>query len=151
MLYRMTQPATAMKFAYPLALLLLVHIVLTVIDGYAVAHVDSVMHLLGGVALAILFAGLLSRAVRAGRCPDPGRVLSLLLVTGLVVCGAVAWEVYEYLSDVFLGTRHQLSLGDTMKDLVLGGLSGLLLATRLYLRPAVRRPVPGAATESGSG
>ena len=113
-----------MKHYYPLVILLLLHTAFIFLNVYSISHVDSAMHLLGGVALAMLVSGLLSQAVGNGWCPDTGRFVTLVLVISLVVTGAVFWEVYEWISDRFLGTHFQVDLDDTMKDLVLGLLGG---------------------------
>lgn len=113
-----------MKYYYPLVILLMLHTAFVFLNVYSIAHVDSVMHLLGGVALAMLVSGLLTQAVGNGWCPDTGTLIKLVLVITLVVTGAVFWEVYEWLSDRFLGTHFQVDLDDTMKDLVLGLLGG---------------------------
>jgi hypothetical protein len=94
------------------------------------------MHLLGGVALAILVSGLLVQAVGNGWCPDTGRLITLVLVISLVVTGAVFWEFYEWMSDWFLGTHFQADLDDTMKDLVFGLLGGAGYAVRDFVTSA---------------
>ena len=113
-----------MRYYYPLVILLLLHTVFVFLNVYSISHVDSVMHLLGGVTLAMLVSGLLTQAVGNAWCPDTGTLIRLVLVISLVVTGAVFWEVYEWLSDRFLGTHFQVDLDDTMKDLVLGLLGG---------------------------
>ena len=113
-----------MKHYYPLVILLLLHTAFVFLNVYSISHVDSVMHLLGGVALAMLISGLLVQAVANNWCPDIGRLVTLVLVMSLVATGAVWWEVYEWMSDRFLGTHFQAGLNDTMKDLVLGLLGG---------------------------
>jgi hypothetical protein len=113
-----------MKHYYSLVLLLLLHTAFIFLNVYSISHVDSAMHLLGGVALAMLVSGFLTQAVGNGWCPDTGRLITLVLVISLVATGAVCWEVYEWVSDRFLGTHFQVDLDDTMKDLVLGLLGG---------------------------
>ena len=113
-----------MKYYYPLVILLLLHTAFVFLNVYSISHMDSAMHLLGGVALAMLVSGLLVQAVENGWCPDIGGLITLVLVMSLVATGAVCWEVYEWTSDWFLGTHFQVDLDDTMKDLVLGLLGG---------------------------
>ena len=117
-----------MKHYYPLVILLLLHTAFIFLNVYSISHVDSAMHLLGGVALAMLVSGLLTQAVEKGWCPDTGRLIRLVLIISLVATGAVCWEVYEWMSDRFLGTHFQVDLDDTMKDLVLGLLGGACYA-----------------------
>lgn len=127
-----------MKHYYPLVILLLLHTAFVFLNVYSISHVDSAMHLLGGVALAMLVSGLLAQAVGNGWCPDTGRFITLVLVISLVVTGAVFWEVYEWMSDRFLGTHFQANLDDTMKDLVLGLLGGAGYAGLDFLTNAAK-------------
>ena len=61
----------------------------------------------------------------------------MLLTVAMVAMMAVLWEFYEALTDRFFGTRAQLGLFDTMKDLfdgMLGGVMGSLPAFLSSLR-----------------
>lgn len=114
-----------MRFAIPLFLLLALHAVFLMLDAYTITHLDSAMHFAGGITLGMFVTGLVGQAVGRGWCPDPGRLLLPLLVVSLVTTGAVCWEIFEWLSDAFLGTHYQLTLDDTIKDLVLGLAGGV--------------------------
>jgi ABC-type nitrate/sulfonate/bicarbonate transport system permease component len=109
-----------MKYALPLGLLMALHTIFLMVDAYTIRHLDSAMHFAGGITLGIFVSGLIAHAIGRGWCPDPGKVLRFVLVVSLVTTGAVCWEVYEWLSDHYLGTHFQVSLNDTVKDLVLG-------------------------------
>lgn len=117
---------TSMKYSIPLVIVLVLHVVFLVVDAYAIPHLDSFMHLAGGVVLGLFVHGLLSCIISRGWLPDPGRVLMLLLIVTLVVTGAVCWEFYEWLSDTFFGTHLQWSVTDTIKDLFLGMCGGII-------------------------
>jgi hypothetical protein len=126
-----------MKFYLPLAVLLLLHPVFLFFGTYSIPHLDSAMHLAGGMALGMFVLGILACAVSRGWCPDPGRYLALVLVVSLVTTGAVCWEFYEWVSDRVFGTRLQHSVADTVKDLLLGLLGGVLYAGfSLIVHPA---------------
>jgi hypothetical protein len=120
-----------MKFAIPLIILLVLHAVFVMLEAYSIRHLDSAMHFFGGITLAIFVTGLTGLAVGRGWCPDPGRLLLSLLVVSMVTTGAVCWEIFEWLSDAFLGTHFQLTLDDTIKDLALGLAGGAVWVTRL--------------------
>ena len=111
-----------MKNYLPLAVLMVLHVVFLSLDLYSVAHLDSVMHLAGGIVLAMCLYGFLVSAIDKGWCPDPGKILSALLVVSLVTTGAVCWECYEWVSDRLFDTHLQPSVTDTVKDLLLGFL-----------------------------
>ncbi|MGB5261723.1 MAG: hypothetical protein WBO34_14555 [Gammaproteobacteria bacterium] len=117
-----------MKYFVPLVVLLILHVVFLLLDAYSMSHLDSVLHLAGGVALGIFIYGVFTCAVSKGWCPDPGRPVTLILVVALVTTGAVCWEFYEWISDTVFGTHLQLTVADTIKDLLLGLLGGLLYA-----------------------
>ena len=117
-----------MKNYLPLAVLIVLHVIFLLLDLYSVAHLDSVMHLAGGIVLAMCLYGFLVSAIDKGWCPDPGKIVSVILVVSLVTTGAVCWEFYEWISDRLFDTRLQPSVTDTVKDLLLGLLGGILYA-----------------------
>lgn len=97
-------------------------------------YVDPVMHLAGGISVAYFFrraasiAGLL--------LGSPTRLGSDLMAFGLAAAAASFWEFGEFVLDCFVGTRFQLTLGNTMRDLMLGvaGAIVYLAAARLVTR-----------------
>lgn len=132
-----------MKYYYPIVGLLVLHVVFLALDTYSSArHLDSVMHLAGGIALGMFVLGVLACTVSRGWCPDPGQHLAIVLVVSLVTTGAVCWEFYEWISDAFFGTRLQLTVVDTVKDLLLGLLGGVLYAVfSLVVHPAAKHGI----------
>ncbi len=121
-----------MKYVLPLALLMGLHTAFVLLDDYSITNLDSVMHFAGGCALGYFILGQIGYAVRKGWCRDPGRVIVLMLIVSLVATGAVCWEIYEWLSDRYIGTHFQPSLDDTMKDLVLGLMGGIFCACMVF-------------------
>ncbi|MBT8123043.1 MAG: hypothetical protein KJO10_10935 [Gammaproteobacteria bacterium] len=115
-----------MKNYLPLAVLMVLPVVFLLLHLYSVAHLDSVMHLAGGIVLAICLYGFLVSTIDRNWCPDPGKIVSALLVVSLVTTGAVCWECYEWVSDRLFDTRLQPSVTDTVKDLLPGLLGGAL-------------------------
>jgi hypothetical protein len=81
---------------------------------------DGPMHYLGGLSMAysVFMAWTYLQARRAIRPID--RFIELVLVFTSVTTIAVFWEFGEYLLDRFLGTDLQVSLPNTMKDLLMG-------------------------------
>jgi len=65
----------------------------------------------------------------------PQRMLSFFIIVFVLAMGVV-WEIFEFGFDVFLGTRMQYSLDDTVMDLVFDLLGGLVVAVLgpVYLR-----------------
>ena len=117
-----------MKYYHPIIFLVFVHIVLLFLDAYYIPHLDSLMHLIGGVFLGLYVRGLLSLAVSKEWCPDPGKVITLVLIISSVATGAVCWEFYEWVSDAVFGTYLQPTVTDTVKDLFMGMMGATLYA-----------------------
>jgi hypothetical protein len=94
---------------------------------------DGPMHVAGGAAIA---HGI-GAALRAR--DDRGHPLApILMVTGTAAV-AVLWEFCEFTIDRLFGTNLQVSLPNTMKDLALGLLGGVVLAISPAIRDAVAR------------
>jgi len=146
-----------MKYVLPLALLMVLHTAFVLLNDYSITYLDSVMHFAGGIVLGYFILGQIGYAVRKGWCRDPGRVVVLVLIVSLVTTGAVCWEIYEWLSDMYIGTHFQPSLDDTIKDLALGLTGGIVCAfmvfrTRAYdellePRERVRKPLESGNSE----
>ena len=93
-------------------------------------YVDPVMHFSGGVAVAYASR----HAVTVG-IDVFGRLTPLaadLCAFGATSAAAVLWEIGEYASDQLIHTNVQLSLDNTMRDLILGvsGAAVFLLVRR---------------------
>lgn len=130
-----------MRYALPILVLFALHAAFLLFGAYSVPHLDSVMHFGGGVALGTLICGLLSRAVRIGWLLPPRRLLLFVLIFSLVTTGAVFWEFFEWTVDTIMGTTMQVSMGDTMKDLLLGQLGAIVYAFAALSPRAHRIPV----------
>lgn len=139
-----------LKIFWPVLVILAFHTLFVIVDAYSEPGLDSLMHFLGGIMLGIVVARLLACAVHRRWCHEPGRLLGAVLVVALVATGALCWEIYEWLSDRYLGTFLQLTLDDTIKDLALGlagGAASAWLQDRQRQR-AVRVAVPCEKTSS---
>lgn len=104
------------------------------------------MHFFGGVAIAFFF----SRAYRVAEETDllgqPSAILYPIAIFALTCAAAVFWEFAEFLSDRFLGTRMQDGLEDTLFDMFLGILGGIVLLAISFLTARQRVPVPEEAS-----
>lgn len=81
-------------------------------------YVDPVMHFLGGVAMAyfahracVVGVDLLGSLTKLGRA---------VLAFSVTCSAAVFWEIGEFAVDSILNTNVQISVGNTMRDLILG-------------------------------
>ena len=89
---------------------------------------DKPTHFVGGFALAYFFAACLKQSQRwVGPIPT---LIQRASCIALAATGALAWEFYEYFSDVVLGTHMNHGVADTLSDLlfsVVGAASFALL------------------------
>ena len=110
-------------------------------DAYALwPQTDTPMHFAGGLAIAFFvsrcFRALPRETVRSSRMV----VLELVLVGSLTATAALFWELAEFGVDQLFGSNVQVSLANTMKDLVLGMAGALtFLAARARQLRASRR------------
>lgn len=85
---------------------------------------DIPTHFLGGAAIAYFFLSAISNSQKVvGPIPYPVQLLFALTSTGTT---AVLWEFVEFSIDFTFGSSHMLGIEDTMKDLFLGLLGGLV-------------------------
>ena len=102
-------------------------------------YVDPISHFMGGVAMAYF----VHRACEFG--PDVLGPLTLLgqsvLVFTTTCSAATFWEFVEFARDRLFDSNVQLSLANTMRDLLLGCLGALVfLAFRGSVRPSSVAP-----------
>lgn len=117
--------------AFPAAVLVVHVFTLAVYDIWW--PYDIPMHFLGGVSIAVGGAAfLVSYAGRDFLRREPRWFLILFLV-GLTMTVGVLWEFMEFGFDLLFHTVNQQGLRDTMGDLAMdlvGGVVGALLGTR---------------------
>jgi hypothetical protein len=103
---------------------------------------DIPMHFFGGVAIAFFFsrcAALVPSGAISGR---PREIAQAVVVFGLTGTATVFWEFAEFLSDRCCGTRAQLTLEDTLLDMALGVVGGLVYLAAAYQRATLGVPAP---------
>lgn len=92
---------------------------------------DVPMHFLGGLTIGMLGIAIHHAMVSKRHMSRVGLFYHGLFVVSFVMLVAVAWEFHEYILDNTVVIwydlqKTQLSLSDTMADLALGGLGGLV-------------------------
>jgi len=120
------------------AAVFLVHVGLSSLGAYLAAPgLDVPMHALGGAAIAFFFLRALdfdTATPLIGALTPLGRSLFALTAT---CAAAVLWEFAEWTTDRLGWTEAQLGLDDTMLDLAVGIVGGVIVLT---LASARRRP-----------
>lgn len=92
---------------------------------------DNPLHFFGGVLIAITANEFFLYCRRNGYIGKTHSFLHIILLVTFVMTVAVFWEFHEFLRDFYFHTELQSSEADTMKDLLLGMLGGLLSASLL--------------------
>jgi hypothetical protein len=106
-----------------------------VFNGYgAFPSLDVPMHFLGGVAISFFLWTVFRACIRSGILGRPNGVALAVLTFSSTVSCAVLWEFAEFLSDRYLGTNSQVGLGDTLLDMLLGIIGGVVFVTIAWFR-----------------
>ena len=98
------------------------------------------MHVLGGVAIALWIHASLGNLAGAGVLSPIGDPLASVLTLSLTATATVFWEFAEFTTDAMGITRAQAGLADTMLDMAMGVVGGVLFV--------VVRATIGSASES---
>lgn len=117
----------------PAALLVLLQVVLMLVGWYAhFPWFDIPMHLAGGFIIASGISTTLSKLQERGNVQNLDHGVRSVLIFSLVVTAAVFWECLEHFSDYVFDVDTQISLQNTMQDLMLGMFGGaaFLLLTK---------------------
>ncbi len=99
--------------------------VYAVIFGY-----DKILHFLSGLLLALFGYFLFNRL---GGNPKTHLRLALWFSFLFASGAAGVWEIYEFTVDALLGMHSQPDLTDTMWDIIMGNVSGLLGSLFLFI------------------
>lgn len=90
---------------------------------------DIPMHFLGGASMGMTALLLMRLCQQSGWLSVQNKFVSLSISVCFVSLMATLWEFAEFISDHTLGTLMQPSLPDTMLDMFLGLLGGLVAWT----------------------
>lgn len=87
---------------------------------------DIPMHFAGGVAIAYFFGKCYRAADSLELLGQPSAVVFPPMILGLTSLAAVVWEFVEFLVEQWFGIRTQPGLADTLLDLLMGLLGGVV-------------------------
>ena len=124
----------ALKAAWFPTMVLVLHILLArvVLAYYYWPPLDIVTHCAGGIAIAYFFARTLDLLVEHKLEPPLTWTIRVVLVLALTGTTTVLWEFAEFLMDTFLGTHLLAGLNDTLMDMMMGMIGGVLLCASKY-------------------
>lgn len=123
---------------WPPVLVFTLHVFLVrVLDVYSsFPWLDIPMHFLGGLAMAYSLSQAQTSLQDHKVVGQLDKIIESVLVFTLVATVAVFWEFAEFLLDHFLGTDLQVSLSNTMQDLLMGILgAGTLVGYKTLKNP----------------
>lgn len=100
---------------------------------------DIMLHFVSGILLGYVGLILMVWLDKEHIMKEENKsTITILFSFCVAVSGAAFWEIIEFLSDTFLGSKTQLgSLQDTMEDMIYGTMGAALFA--LYLVRAFRK------------
>ncbi|ANM31113.1 hypothetical protein ABI59_18335 [Acidobacteria bacterium Mor1] len=93
-----------------------------------IPHVDIPLHLFGGLAIAYFFAGCLNLGAERGWVDQAAGMVRGLLLVGLSCVAGVLWEYGEMTVFKAIGADLQVSIADTLVDILVGTAGGALFA-----------------------
>lgn len=93
---------------------------------------DIPMHIMGGMFLSLLSGALFFKKIRS---LSQREVLVTILLFVLIV--GLGWELFEYIVQAFIKDAPLASIPDSIKDMVMDLLGGLL--TSLFVLRAIKR------------
>lgn len=94
-------------------------------------YLDIPLHLIGGLVAALCFLCFVAAIHRNEGMRQIPRWLRCVLVLGFTALVTIAWEFFEYFADTYLGTELQSTVIETLKDMAVGLLGALPVATWL--------------------
>ncbi len=115
-------------FLPPLMVLIIHGVLFTVIGAYGSCHAQSIpTHFVGGAAISFSLIVLHKALRRSGLIPEMTTMLSVFFIFTTISTVAVWWEFAEGALDAVLGSHRQVSLEDTMLDMLFGSGGGLIV------------------------
>ncbi len=88
---------------------------------------DIPMHFLGGVAITYFFIQCITCAIKKDILGKPSFLVVILLVFLLTCTTTIFWEFIEWILDALFQMHMQVSLNDTLLDMLLGILGGIVM------------------------
>lgn len=97
---------------------------------------DIPMHFAGGFVIAYFFGVCYREASHRSLLGQPSAVVFPPMILGLTSLVAVVWEFAEFIADHQFGVHTQPSLADTLLDLLMGLLGGVVWIVWNRRRPS---------------
>jgi hypothetical protein len=112
---------------FPLAVYIVNDLICRVsFSWYEMNNVDTYIHFIGGLSIAFSINNALTVLEKENLLVIKRKLVKVFFIVAAVAFVAVLWEIYEFTWDLNFGTHLQPSNFDTIKDLIMGTLGGLL-------------------------
>ena len=98
---------------------------------YMISWYDLFMHTLGGIILGLISVVVLRKTPVLQKMSPIHKIL-WIITCGIL--GGIAWEVFEYVQDVYLHTAMQISVRDTATDIIADTVGAGLVGIIYFLR-----------------
>ena len=103
---------------------------------------NRLVHFLGGLSAALAVYFVIDLVKRYNYITISNRLLDLLLIITSVLAIASVWEMWEFLSDTYLGTHSQPNVADTIKDMIMGALGAVVFCVEWSLKDLYKKLKP---------
>lgn len=116
------------------------HILLSkTVDMYrSFPWIDIPMHFGGGVAMMVSIGMLYKSLQKIAVIPHLPLAITRLFLFTIISTITIFWEFAEFTTDFFYYTHAQVSIPDTMKDMFLGMLGGVLVISLFRFIPVIK-------------
>jgi hypothetical protein len=103
--------------------------ILSLRDQSAIHYLDLPLHLVGGAIAGVGYVLLISWTIPHHILSGIPKLHLMLSTLSFVALVAVFWEFFELFTDAYLQTGLQGSVAETLKDIAVGLLGGLMAIT----------------------
>ncbi len=100
--------------------------------------IDIPMHFVGGMTMTTTLIMLYKALQHINVIPQMHVAITKLFLFTAISTITIFWEFAEFSTDVFFGTHAQVNIPDTMKDMFLGMMGGLLIISLFQFFPIIK-------------
>lgn len=100
--------------------------------------IDIPMHFVGGMAMSTTLVMLYKALQNINIIPHMHIAITKIFLFTTISTITIFWEFSEFTTDLFFRTHAQVSIPDTMKDMFLGMVGGLLVISLFRFFPVIQ-------------
>jgi hypothetical protein len=107
---------------------LILHVGGGVLGGYGITHYDTLTHFVSSFLVAFLAFVIIYILDEYWDGLKMDKYAMAFVVIIATIAMGVIWEFYEWITDIIFGTYEQWGYNDTLKDLLIDTLAGIVMA-----------------------